>query len=177
MCSTPTNRTKRLFFALWPEPKLRALLFKQGRRWLHEHGKQVRSENLHITLSFLGNVPLDDIDCLCTAADGVKTPPFELELDRVGQFQRARVAWIGCTVTPEPLTLLVQTLNRALAACGNKIDPRPYHPHMTLARKIRDPIEPIQFHPFRWSVDRFVLIESVTHSEGVEYRVMRWWGL
>jgi len=177
MSSRGSTKPKRLFFALWPDAVLRAAADKLGRKWLHKRGKHLEPENLHITLAFLGSIPPEQFDCVVAAADSVVGMPFELQLDRLGQFLRARVAWLGSSETPAPLQQLVRDLNAALVACDYQPEVRPYHAHLTLARKISESVDSIPFQPLEWSVADFVLVESLTHPEGVEYRVLKRWGL
>lgn len=174
MPSSPV-RARRLFFALWPDEPLRADAAHLGRKWLHKQGKHLKPDNLHITLAFLGNVPAEQYDCVVAAGSAVAAAPFELRLDRLGQFLRARVAWLGASELPVPLLELVAELSRQLIVCGYTPESRPYHPHLTLARKINRTVEPIGFEPLVWPVGGFVLVESFTHPEGVEYRVVERW--
>ena len=76
---------KRLFFALdCPPPQRKAIA--QWRADLRlRTGKPVPADNFHLTLLFLGAVPLAQIHEVCEAAGKVRTPgePLKLALDRL----------------------------------------------------------------------------------------------
>lgn len=167
--------TQRLFFALWPDAAVReslAAVVKQTAQ--HHQGKAMRPDNLHITLAFLGNVSDVQRACVEAAADAINMTPFDLRLDHVGWFKRPQVLWLGATETPEPLMQLVVGLNRGLRGCDIALDERPFATHLTLMRKIRK-FNDLVIEPIDWHVDHFCLVQSLTHPEGVEYKVVKQW--
>lgn len=100
--------------------------------------RAVPPEQLHFTLSFLGQVPDEARDGLAEgmaeAARGVK--PFEVELKGVGAFPRARdprVVWIGVR-DPRPMVELALRTRESLAARGFPGDDKDFRAHLTLAR-------------------------------------------
>jgi len=170
--------TQRLFFALWPEPELQDQLARAGAALISaDRGRLVQPENLHCTLVFLGNVDPDQRICVEASADQVRGRPFLLRLDRFGYFRRPQVAWIGCSALPPQLSQLVTDLGAGCNSCGFPPERRPFEAHLTIARKVRrDPGRPLMM-AIDWPVDRFALVESVTSSEGVRYRPLRYWPL
>ena len=93
----------------------------------------------HLTLHFFGNVLPDDLKRLETPlAHAMSTAkPFEFELDRFGYFPdegRARIFWIGLGGDRPSLTDLKKKIDQVLKISGFPIEPRPFHPHITLAR-------------------------------------------
>ena len=63
----------------------------RGARW-------VASENLHLTLRFIGDVDADMAEDLDAALGVVRVPPFSLALSGVGVFERrgrVHAAWAG----------------------------------------------------------------------------------
>jgi RNA 2',3'-cyclic 3'-phosphodiesterase len=69
------------------------------------------------------------------AAAGV--PAFDLELEGIGCFPPrgpAKVVWVGCGAGREELVALAEALSRVLATRDFPGDPRPFSPHLTLAR-------------------------------------------
>jgi 2'-5' RNA ligase len=170
------SERQRLFFALWPSEALREALAPLHKLKRECGGRAVATAKLHITLNFLGSIDGDTRDCLEQAAAEIAVPPFELILDQFGYWRRPRVVWFGCGETPDPLRQLVSELNRAIEGCGLQPERRPYHAHLTLLRKARQ--APIEAAPkLRWPLTEFVLVESITNPEGVEYRVLRRWPL
>ena len=165
---------RRLFFALWPDAPLRAALHRETRaRVRHCGGKPVPAANLHLTLVFLGNVPDERLAAVRSAAGVLGVPRFSLTLDRYGWFDAAQVLWIGCTALPAPLQALAAELGHLMAeVAGLRTDLRPFHPHVTLARKVRNPPDLQPPRPVEWPVRGFALVESVTDPDGAKYEVL-----
>lgn len=167
------DEKQRLFFALWPDDAVRAEL--AGALRPAPDGRLVRRENLHLTLVFLGSVNQETRACVEQAASGVTCEPFELVFDVAGYFPRPQVAWIAPARTPASLVALVQALREALVPCGLAPDPRPYRPHLTLARKVRRrPAVPV-ITPIAWPVTAFSLVESRSQPGGVRYIPVQSW--
>lgn len=165
--------TIRCFFALWPDDEVRGQLAQLGKDYLPKQARPMRPDNLHITLAFLGNIPPGSLDCFDKAASGISFSPFELIINELGYFPRPRVFWAGATETPEVLKTLYQDLNDAVQACGFEPDNRPFVPHVTLARHCPFVRPPALATTITWPVNRFVLVQSHTYPEGVEYEVIR----
>jgi 2'-5' RNA ligase len=56
---------------------------------------------------------------------------FELVLNRVGVFRRARVGWLAPEITPDTLVALHAALAAALIDASFPLEARPFHPHVT----------------------------------------------
>jgi RNA 2',3'-cyclic 3'-phosphodiesterase len=102
-----------------------------------------RENNLHLTLKFLGDVPVALIADLSAAASAAAraSGPIELTLARSGVFPsrgKPNVLWIGIEDPQTGLPEAHQRLEEELAARGFARDSRAYHPHLTIAR-IRKP--------------------------------------
>lgn len=186
----------RLFFALWPDPVLKAAIAGGARAPARAvSGRRVRDESLHLTVLFLGTVADGAEARLAEAAAGVRATPFDLVLDRVGSFFRARVLWVGPSQVPPELGELRRQLEAAATAAGVGFDPRPLVPHVTCYRDVRlkkgsDPfsaenrasvpraggkgIRPLfEIEPLRWPVRQFALVRST----GGQYHVVSQWPL
>lgn len=111
---------------------------------LHEWVRVNEVARVHLTLDFLGHLPLAKVEAL--QAD---LPPlvgrhrrFRLEAIGVGAFPnigRAQVLWAGIAGAALPqLTALQAELTQLLRHAGIRIEDR-FHPHLTLAR-VRRPI-------------------------------------
>ncbi len=167
---------ERLFLALWPGAAQRLALARvQGALPLRA-GRPTHPEDIHLTLVFLGPASPEQRQCAEIAAGRVRGCPFELTLDRVGSFPRARVLWCGADAAPPALAALVLALRSELAGCGFALDDRPYRPHATLARKAPALEARTLDPPIRWPVDSFVL---ACGQEGPppRYRILRRWSL
>lgn len=97
-------------------------------------------DDLHITLQFYGDVDRTSLpqlhQVLQHAAE--QTHPFTLELgtaDHFGLSERPRVWWIALAGELEPLYELQRNIQQHAESLGYAADTRPYHPHITVARK------------------------------------------
>lgn len=84
---------------------------------------------------------------------------------------------MGCREASDKLTQLYNELGAAIAPCGYQQEKRHYAPHFTLIRKCANPGSVQSDFSIPWYVDEFVLVESVTHQQGVEYRVIEKYSL
>jgi 2'-5' RNA ligase len=135
----------------------------------------------HLTLVFLGD--LDD-DALAEVraqarAVAVGTAAFDAGLAGLGAFPspgRARVAWAGWGSGAEEVVALQSAL---AAALDRPRDPRPFTPHVTLARA-RDPVDarawlaavPDGWRSPAWRVDGLDVVASELRREGAVHEVL-----
>jgi len=104
--------------------------------------KWVEPHSIHLTLKFLGNIPVGKIGEITRAveeaAQGI--PPFHLEVKDLGVFpnlRRVQVAWVGISGQLDKLGQLQQGIESNLARLGFTSESRSFTPHLTLAR-VRD---------------------------------------
>ena len=163
----------RIFFALWPDGSTRRQLQRVASSTrLPRPARAVPEYNLHMTLHFIGDVYFRDLDCMQRAARDIPARAFELCIDCRGYFARPRVGWLGCSETPDALIDLHAALGARLKPCGYRAEKRPFHPHVTVARKLTSPPRDLPFEPLGWKVDNFALIESRPVDGGVRYEVI-----
>jgi RNA 2',3'-cyclic 3'-phosphodiesterase len=171
---------KRLFVSLeLPLSCKRALIALDphltGLRWLPE-------EQLHLTLSFLGDVAAPAEDPLHEALRGVRVPPFFLPLRGVGVFSargRPSVVWAGVGKGHPHLFALHRHIQDAILHAGLEPDLKPFHPHVTIGRAKGISQQALQ--PFIRShaetefglvkVTGFALYSSVLTAAGPTHRV------
>ncbi|MCK9521304.1 MAG: RNA 2',3'-cyclic phosphodiesterase [Dehalococcoidia bacterium] len=104
----------------------------------------IRPEGVHVTLKFLGEVPVKQLPAIKLAIQEavVGHAPFELEFSNIGTFggrEGLRIMWVGVAGDVLRLEALVRAVNAALAVVGFEPERRPFRPHLTLAR-VRDEI-------------------------------------
>jgi 2'-5' RNA ligase len=186
------RNSKRCFVAIPAPPeicqraaKIQQLLRKntglKGIRWL-------KTEGLHITLKFLGNVPAEDLTYLAQQLSIVSQGcwPTRLRLDRLGVFpnlKRPRVLWWG--PDPEAISDELRALHfhvqEALHLLGHEKEDRPFYPHLTLGRMkdevdtsaLADAIEQAaSLTEAELLVKRFDLMESRLHPQGAIYETL-----
>ena len=127
--------SKRLFVGLELPPTCKTALFEldphlPGLRWLPK-------EQLHLTLSFLGEVEASAEDRLRLALGEVRVPSFFLPLRSLGVFNshsRPSVVWVGVGKGHPHLFALHQRIQDAVLSVGLEADLKPFHPHITVGR-------------------------------------------
>ena len=168
------SKSRRLFFALWPDAQVRAQLVEVSRHWAR---RPVADDKLHMTLLFLGGCSEQERICYSEVASSIRCKPFELYLDYLGGWPRAGIQWLGASQMPEALAGLVASLTTVLAPCGFEAEKRPFVAHVTLARKVRQPKVKAGLEAIRWPVRDFVLVESAVDAGGSRYEVLQRWPL
>lgn len=133
--------------------------------------------NLHITLSFLGQVHPARLGVIQQAVTTIYAPCMSLELDGVGTFDRVGVLY--ATVKPSPpLFALAEQVVSAMETIGFAREDRPYSPHITLARtrdriRLRSPApDDPAFHQ-SFTATEFRLYQSLTLPGGAQYEILR----
>jgi 2'-5' RNA ligase len=170
--------TQRLFFALWPDARVRADLAAAAQR-MHRlvDGNCSRAESLHMTLAFLGDVDMDNIARLLAPPSDVFVSGFGLVLDQCGCWSRNGVGWAAPSHVPEPLRDLAANLEAWLRGAGFELERRVFVPHVTLVRKARCAPLPDAMTPIAWRVGEFALIHSQFRAGGARYRILGSWPL
>jgi 2'-5' RNA ligase len=146
--------------------------------------KWVRSENLHVTLKFIGEIESEKSLALVHALAAVRsTQPVHLEFRGVGFFpnqRRPSVLWAGVHGSPNLMSLATE-INSVLAPLGIPSEEKPFVPHLTIARSkelrlspvLRAGIEKFSSHNFgSLSTADFYLIESKLKNTGAEYTTL-----
>lgn len=130
-------------------------------------GKPVATANLHLTLAFLGEVDASRHSALLSLAGPLT--PCELLFDRVELWNKPRVIVAGCSATPAPMRELVDQLWGCLDRLGFARDPRPFRPHITLARDAGALRNTQRWPALRWRADALRLVESLPAERGRRY--------
>jgi 2'-5' RNA ligase len=104
---------------------------------------------MHLTLSFLGNVPEEIEEKLKEKLGAIEWKAFFLPLTGFGAFPgkgRPNVIWIGVGRGHPHLFQLHKRVQEAALTAGLEPDLRSFHPHVTIAR-CRD-VSPEAIRPF-----------------------------
>jgi 2'-5' RNA ligase len=151
----------------------------------------VNPKNIHLTLKFLGDIPLKkcpEIESVIRSA--TKTfNPLALSVKGIGVFpgiKNARVLWTGLDGEVETLAKLQQSLETQLVCLGLKKENRPFKAHLTLGR-IKKRVAPAQlleairacyeFGPINFNANQVVLYKSDLKSTGAVYTALYLEGL
>lgn len=149
----------RLFLALWPGPAGLRSLASWQHRWTWPPGAAVvPAERLHVTLHFIGPVPLAR---LTEVAHGLAVPMsrFDLTFGRAEIWPRG-LAVLCTDAVPEPLTALHAHLQASLQRLALPVETRPFRPHVTLARKAAGAAPPADALHLTWRVTSYALVRS-----------------
>jgi len=166
-----TQRRKlRVFFALVPDALTQASIGVLARDMAEDaRGRAVADANLHLTLAFVGDVDVERIGMLGEILQALPRHAFVLDLNRVGTFHHSELAWVGPSRVPARLTLLQSQLAAALAQNDFRVDERPFHAHITLAKRCRRKPVNEKRPPLQWRVARVALMASIARDGGVDY--------
>jgi len=103
----------------------------------------VQPDSIHLTLKFLGDVPVarrDELQAALQAAV-VNHAPFPVTAGGLGCFpnaRRPRVVWVGIREDAGALEALRDSVEQHVAPLGFPTENRPFTPHLTLGRVNRD---------------------------------------
>ena len=192
--SGPAERTRRLFFAFWPDEATREAMHHAARKAVrHSGGRPVPASNLHVTVAFLGSVaeslrPEVERIGASVAADGLgaggEAGPgpdgallalLELAFDGVEVWPKPQVLVATCSAPPVAAAVLAARLWQTLRPVHIRPAVRPYKPHVTLARKVRRAAPGLALKPVSWPVRALTLVESVTDPAGARYEPIASW--
>lgn len=127
----------RLFVALTLERSARREIVNlQKKMWGENRKGLTSSENLHLTLAFLGETDSKRVEDICWAMEKVRMQPPELVFDRIGVFKQSGgdIWWLGIKEN-KLLEKLQFCLSDNLMYKGFQLEERKFLPHLTLARK------------------------------------------
>lgn len=141
----------------------------------------VAAANLHLTVRFIGSVERELVDGVAGDLASAGLRGFELQLGDLGTFKRGRlvrVVWLGLREGGEQAAELAARVEKACSRAGLAPEPRPFQPHLTLARARRreggvlpalpesPPIEP-------WRARELVLYQSRLGRAGAVYEALQ----
>jgi len=157
------NRILRLFVAINfnRETRDKLITLQDGLRARSERGNFTLAENLHITLSFLGDSDPRQAVAAKAVIDTLQFAPFAVSIESLGCFRRDRgdLWWAGVAAN-KPLLGLQRRLTDSLAGVGFEPEKRKYSPHVTLARQVVTDAIPWPIEPFDETVNKIHLMKS-----------------
>ena len=179
----------RAFIAIELPPPLRRSLWEIERSLQSRPSRSIKwvpEGNLHLTLKFLGDVPLSQVPDIAGVVEraAASTHPLHLGIAGVGAFPsqlRPRVLWAGLGGDIEPLASLASKIDAALVGLGFPRETRPFTPHLTMARvspeapaeetrSISDAVASLRLPVgLEFVADSVSLMKSVLRPEGASY--------
>ncbi|GAB4477827.1 MAG: RNA 2',3'-cyclic phosphodiesterase [Anaerolineae bacterium] len=184
----------RLFIAIeLPGDVQRALARLQADfvRRVPEHLlKPVRPEGIHLTLKFLGDVPVKQLGAIGDALDQAASrhKPFDLTVAGIGCFpntRRPNAIWAGVEGDVRSLKSLHLQVEKFVAPLGYPSEERGFTPHLTLARTRRqyggEELQAVGQAVLdmevgeiaRWQVTEVSLMRSELRPSGAVYTLLR----
>jgi 2'-5' RNA ligase len=131
----------RLFIALDLPDRVRAGIVEWGREALLDPAlRPVKPESLHITLAFLGYLPVKEIPRLAGIVEASRAPEASVELDDpVPRPEHGRSRLFALPAESPGAVALQRVLEEKLVAAGlYEPEKRPFWPHVTVARVRRE---------------------------------------
>ncbi len=174
MTGDNSKKNARIFFALWPdEAESAAIAAWQPSLVQLCGGRQLPAANLHNTLVFLGDVPLEHLEALQLAAQEVECAKFRMTFDIARYWGHNQIVYAAPGAVPSPLTQLVKELEQKLLHHHFSFERRSYKPHVTLLRHAHWTDTPLPvLLPVVWAVRDFVLVQSVSEGQGMRYEIL-----
>ncbi|MCB1935806.1 MAG: RNA 2',3'-cyclic phosphodiesterase [Nitrosomonas sp.] len=168
----------RLFFAIQPPGEIQTALNKIAKNAASaQSGWSLKSENIHLTLIFLGDVEADKIDRLRGIAANITGQSFSLTIQGTTYWKKNHIVMAKVEHYPAELFELVNHLKTALVAAGFVCENRKYKPHITLIRKAVAH-QSIQLEkPIQWDVNDWLLMQSCLSEQGARYSELGRWPL
>lgn len=144
-------------------------------------GKLTETENLHLTLKFLGEIDDNNLRGVESALAKIKSKKFEAEIDSIGIFrQRNRgIVWLHV----RGASLLQKKIDKILESSfpGEKR----FMGHLTIARvrsikdagKFRENLQKIKVPLIKFGVGGFNLMQSTLKKSGPAYMILKRYNL
>lgn len=171
----------RLFFAIWPDKETRMRLGRlAGRLASACEGRKIKTENIHLTLVFVGEVNTSQMTALYKTVDEIKDSgvcAFDLPIERICIWKRKNIVYAEISAIPQSLIDLVEALQSRLSSAGFSLERRPYKPHITLMRNASCKTLPELAEPMVWRAREWVLVKSDRTSDGSVYTQIGRWSL
>ena len=144
-----------------------------------------RTENIHLTVKFFGNVQQNKIARISDAAARVvkQLGKFEIHIGNTGVFPKVsqpRVLWIGVTDHTGELSRLQQLFEAECAVEGFEKETRDFSPHLTIARLRRpegakalaETNQKLGFESMSVEVNDLVVFRSEPSGKGSKYTAL-----
>ena len=160
---------QRLFLGLNIAPEHILSISDWRKKALGFSSTDVKPHNFHVTLAFLGQVTMHQLDELLEELPHINWQPFSADFDQVGYWGKPKIHFIAPSIVPDQLHYLAKQCQRLARKSGINIEKRQYQPHITLQRKIKSPVPALYEPSFTLRFNEFHLYESISTANGVEY--------
>jgi len=149
-------------------------------------GNFVEKENLHLTLTFLGEISEEEVEKAKKVLGEIDFRKFPLKTNEVGFFpdeNYVKVIWVG--IESEEVFSLRETIEESLRKEGFKIKELDFVSHLTVARiksvkhknKFLEEIKKIKLDEEFFIAEDFSLMKSILKKTGPEYKTLESFGM
>ena len=176
---------KRVFIAI-PigaviKPVLPLLKSKFSRNY--ENIKWIPSENIHLTLKFVGNISINYIPILIQSLKkNTIQNSFKLVIESTGVFSSShspKVLWLGIKRGADELMSLHTQINKSLKVIIENDPKKTFPPYITIGNILNNfvkidvlPFLNSVYSPIELDVNSICLFESQLFQEGAKYRIL-----
>ena len=144
-----------------------------------------RSENIHLTIKFFGNVISSEVKRISSAASRTVSDfsSFKISIGETGVFPNSRhprVLWIGVEDPTGRLSELQELFEKECAVEKFAKEDRPFRPHLTIARirkpegagRLAEANSAFGFKAVELTVNELVVFRSELSSKGSKYTAL-----
>lgn len=166
----------RLFIGLPVPVELTRSLIRSAQTMHLPEPRWTPPEKAHLTLVFLGEVAEERLHSITQELNWLNVTTLHLKVIGLGSFPRSSILFAQVDPAPALMSLQKQVAEH-MARCGFTPEPRPYHPHITLAR-LRSPLrgqtQLAQLDPKRHSfrTEEMNLYRSRLSTKGSSYEIL-----
>ena len=143
----------------------------------------VPPKNIHITLSFIGNVSLEGIPNLTKALeDALNLKHFRISIEKSGVFssvQHPKIFWLGIGKGRKKMIALYEHIEKTVTVFKLGRKKEIFIPHITIGRSTQSygkidvlPFLEYVYSPRELAINSVALYESQLQSQGAEYKVL-----
>ena len=148
--------------------------------------KWIESNNLHITLFFLGETSIEVIDNICKSLNAglsaIKS--FSLSCEGIGVFRNIhnpKALWLGIKES-ENLTMLKNAIDHVMTDVGFEVNDKKFKPHLTIGRtkfiknkkQFRACIEKYKDYKIQnFEINEVIFYESILTAKGAIYNEIK----
>ena len=145
--------------------------------------KWIPENNIHLTLSFLGNIPSETIPEIVDSLEkSVMVNYFKIKIENTGVFptpKSPKILWMGINKGADDLITLQLEIEKSVRELKKNVRKDKYIPHVTIARIHRShrkidvlPFLKCVYSPIELDINSVCLYESLLLPEGAQYTVL-----
>lgn len=149
-------------------------------------GSFVGKDNLHLTLSFLGDISEEKAERVRNLLKKINFRKFSIETGDIGFFpSESHINTIWVSVISKEISVLKKEIEKILEGEGISLDERDFIPHLTVARiknikdkqNFLDYVSGLKLQKMLFVAEDFALMKSILKKDGPEYKIIERYGM